>query len=248
MIGLLSRTAAGVVLMCLVASSFAAASSGGETAPRFVVTSTLDGKSVLPHRIRWRAQPSLPVSQVSRVEFLIDGKVGWDEENAPYTYGDDSNWLVTSWLSPGRHRFTVASRPRMEGRLSGRQSLASWPRTAADRAEGILEAQLRGRYLGSHRRRGRLEDPRSVRGYQLHRRRLLRGRATPGARRDLHKAEQQGRGQRLVPGQERACQLPLDRRGRHAHPHALRSRPLHRWVARPRSSTTPGTGTWKKAG
>jgi len=122
-ISLLSRTAAGVVLICLVAASLAAASSGGETARRFVVTSTLDGKSVLPHRIRWRAQPSLPSSQVSKVEFLIDGKVSWNEQNPPYTYGDDSNWLVTSWLSPGRHRFTVRARAK-DGRTALRTTTA----------------------------------------------------------------------------------------------------------------------------
>jgi hypothetical protein len=73
--------------------------------------STLDNKNVLSHRIRWIAYPK-PLREVGKVDFLIDGKVRWIERNTPYVYGDDSNWLVTSWLSPGRHRFTVrASRP-----------------------------------------------------------------------------------------------------------------------------------------
>jgi len=41
------------------------------------------------------------------VDFLIDGKLGWVEHNAPYVYGDDGNWLVTSFLKPGEHTFTV---------------------------------------------------------------------------------------------------------------------------------------------
>jgi hypothetical protein len=44
---------------------------------------------------------------VSAVTFVIDRKVRWIEHRAPYAYGDDGNWLVTSWLAPGPHRFTV---------------------------------------------------------------------------------------------------------------------------------------------
>lgn len=72
------------------------------------IATTLDGKHVLPHRIHWVARTSLPESVVSKVKFLIDGKVRWIEDHAPYTYGDDGNWLVTSWLAPGTHRFTVS--------------------------------------------------------------------------------------------------------------------------------------------
>jgi hypothetical protein len=75
-------------------------------AERLGIMSTLDNKNVLSHRIRWIAYPK-PLREVGKVDFLIDGKVRWIEKNTPYVYGDDSNWLVTSWLSPGRHRFTV---------------------------------------------------------------------------------------------------------------------------------------------
>jgi hypothetical protein len=79
----------------------------------FKVTSTLDGKTVLPHRIRWLAVPRLPAAQIKEIDFVIDGgKPRWIELNPPYTFGDDENgrhkgYLVTSWLTPGRHRFTV---------------------------------------------------------------------------------------------------------------------------------------------
>lgn len=71
---------------------------------KFRVTSTLDGRTVLPHRIPWIARPSAATSEV---QFVIDGKVRWIENRAPFSYSDDGGYLVTSWLKPGRHRFTV---------------------------------------------------------------------------------------------------------------------------------------------
>jgi hypothetical protein len=78
----------------------------------FTVTSTLDGKSVLPRHLRWVASPSLSPLKIDVVEFRIDGKLRWVEHDAPYVYSEDENgqhkgYLVTTWLSPGRHRFTV---------------------------------------------------------------------------------------------------------------------------------------------
>jgi hypothetical protein len=70
------------------------------------VTSSLDGHSTLPHRIHWVAKPS-PGTDISEVDFLIDGKQLWVEHNAPYFYGDDGNYLVTSFLKPGEHGFTA---------------------------------------------------------------------------------------------------------------------------------------------
>ena len=71
------------------------------------VTSTLDRHTTLPVRIHWQAFPSAPASGVSEVDFLIDGRLGWVEHKTPYFYGDDGNWLVTSFLTPGEHTFTV---------------------------------------------------------------------------------------------------------------------------------------------
>jgi hypothetical protein len=64
---------------------------------------------VLPHRIHWHGIPSIPPAGVKEVDFLIDGKIRWREQRPPYTYGNDGNYLVTTWLSPGRHRFTVTA-------------------------------------------------------------------------------------------------------------------------------------------
>ena len=92
-----------VVATCV---TIVCASAAGAPAS-FVVKSSLDGRSSLPHRIHWLAFPRVPQSTKVKVEFLIDGKVLWAERDAPYTYSDDGGYLVTSWLTPGKHRFTV---------------------------------------------------------------------------------------------------------------------------------------------
>jgi hypothetical protein len=102
-------------LAILTAALVAAVATGIATSATkpFKVTSTLDRKTFLPHRIRWLAFPRLPAAQIKEVDFLIDGgKPRWIEQNPPYTFGDDENgqhkgYLVTSWLTPGRHRFTA---------------------------------------------------------------------------------------------------------------------------------------------
>jgi hypothetical protein len=123
------RHAATAVLLTLVISvASAAASTPGGVRLR----STLDGKTVLPHRIRWIAHPG--GSHIKSVKFLIDGKLRWVEHNAPFVYGDDSDWLVTSWLAPGRHRFTVRSTTR-SGRTVSRTTKARVLPTPAPPAE-----------------------------------------------------------------------------------------------------------------
>jgi hypothetical protein len=71
------------------------------------VRSSLDRARVLPHRIHWLAYPSVPARKVRAVEFRVDGRLVWVEHHPPYTYGLDGNWLVTSWLAHGLHRFSV---------------------------------------------------------------------------------------------------------------------------------------------
>lgn len=101
-----------VLALVLVAATLAvAASTSAATRGTFKVASTLDRPRVLPHRIHWIARTTLAPSEIAKVEFLIDGKLRWIEQHAPYVYGADSgshrNYLVTSWLAPGEHRFTV---------------------------------------------------------------------------------------------------------------------------------------------
>lgn len=100
-----------VVALIFAAFTVSSALAGADAAP-FKVKSSLDGKNVLPQRLRWLAYPKLPSSQVARVDFLIDGKLRWIEHFAPYNYGSDDEhghlgYLFTSWLAPGKHRFTA---------------------------------------------------------------------------------------------------------------------------------------------
>jgi hypothetical protein len=75
---------------------------------RFTVTSTLDGKTVLPLRIHWIARPQhIALAKITKVDYLIDGRRAWTEHHPPYYYGDNGNWLVTAFLDPGLHTFTV---------------------------------------------------------------------------------------------------------------------------------------------
>ena len=126
---MLTRTAAscGLLLVCgaLVLGASASASSARPEAPAFTIGSSLDGKTVLPHRIRWIASASAPVL-FPGVEFLIDGKLVFANRLEPYAFADDgrdeasgtrkTGYLVTSWLAPGAHRFTVRGKAIVAGR------------------------------------------------------------------------------------------------------------------------------------
>ena len=96
----------------------------------FPLSSTLEGENVLPHRIRWLGRPALPAGAVAEVAFLIDGRVRWVEHNPPYTYGYDGNYLVTSWLTPGAHRFTVLATAK-DGRRATTSTVARVPAAKA---------------------------------------------------------------------------------------------------------------------
>jgi hypothetical protein len=87
-----------------VSAAFAARSDTS-----FTVTSSLDGKTVLPLRSHWIAYSKIDPSQgqVTEVDYLIDGFHAWTAHSAPWYFGDAGNWLVTSILKPGLHTFTV---------------------------------------------------------------------------------------------------------------------------------------------
>lgn len=103
-----------LVIVASVIGVLAASSpvAGAREAAPIKITSSLDGKKVLPLKIRWLAHPKVASAQIARVDFLIDGKVRCVERFAPYNYGSDDfrghlGSLVTTWLQPGTHRFTV---------------------------------------------------------------------------------------------------------------------------------------------
>ena len=104
-------------LAAVVAVALGTSSAMAQREAAFTIRSSLDGKTTLPHRIAWIAYPSAAV-EATGVEFLIDGKVVFRNRLEPYAFGADgrdetqqkkvrTGYLVTSWLSPGSHRFTV---------------------------------------------------------------------------------------------------------------------------------------------
>ena len=104
-------TVTALLMLTAASASIAAPRLGSAGKAGFRVTSSIDGKTTLPHRIRWIARHELPPAQIKQVDFLIDGKLAWIEHEPPYVYGDDDGphrgYLVTSWLAPGIHRFAV---------------------------------------------------------------------------------------------------------------------------------------------
>jgi len=100
------------VAVAVVAVIVASSAPASLTTQSVKITSSLDGKKVLPLRIRWLAHPRVPTGRISKVDFLIDGKLRCVERYAPYNYSSDERhghlgYLVTTWLMPGKHRFTV---------------------------------------------------------------------------------------------------------------------------------------------
>jgi hypothetical protein len=118
-------TRAALLLACACFAAASSAMTAASSATAFTIGSNLDGRTVLPHRIAWIAHASAPVL-FPGVEFLIDGKVVFDNRLEPYAFGADgrdeaagttkTGYLVTSWLAPGKHRFSVRGKAIVGGR------------------------------------------------------------------------------------------------------------------------------------
>jgi hypothetical protein len=132
------------LLAGVVAVSSALARSDANTG--FTVTSSLDGKTVLPVRSHWIASPQLDSSQgqVAEVDFFIDGYHAWTAHSSPWYFGDNGNWLVTTILQPGLHTFTV-------------RAVVSPDEVAVDKFQARVVAPPKppGGLAGSWRRAGR---------------------------------------------------------------------------------------------
>jgi hypothetical protein len=129
------------VFALLLAAPLALAAPAFAAKPHFTISSSIDGKTVLPHRLHWIARPSLSSGTVVEVDFLVDGRLAWVEKQPPYVYGEDDGshvgYLVTSWLSPGKHRFAVEA-------IAGNGSKATRVVTARVTARPALPAGLAG--------------------------------------------------------------------------------------------------------
>lgn len=133
-----------LLVVALVCCRVAGASPAYRAEP-FTMTTTLDGRRVLPVRTRWIASTSLPAAEVRRVAFLIDGRVRWLSTRPPFNYGspdggDETGFLITTWLSPGTHRF-VARATAVNGTTASATTIARVQRSPDPPRE------LRGRWM-----------------------------------------------------------------------------------------------------
>ena len=116
-----------LLLVCGALALVGASALAGTARPdaTFTIRSSLDGRTVLPHRIRWIAHSSAPVL-FPCVEFLIDCKPVFANRLEPDAFAEDgrdeesrkrkTGYLVTSWLAPGAHRFTVRGNAIVAGK------------------------------------------------------------------------------------------------------------------------------------
>ena len=109
------RLAGLLVLVGIGAVSASVAVARPTQATAFTIGSSLTGMKVLPHRVRWVGYPSANVGSRG-VDFLIDGKLVMRNRQPSHAFGEvgrdasgsvKSGFLVTSWLTPGMHSFTV---------------------------------------------------------------------------------------------------------------------------------------------
>jgi hypothetical protein len=96
-----------VLALATLASVIAVSSAlAGRNDTTFTVTSSLDGKTVLPLRSHWIAFAN-DAQSIDHVDFFIDGYHAWTAHSAPWSYGDSGNWLIPTFLKPGIHKFVV---------------------------------------------------------------------------------------------------------------------------------------------
>ncbi|WP_027483532.1 hypothetical protein [Deinococcus pimensis] len=100
-------TLGSALAMTLLAGTWSAPASAAPAGAKVTVTSSLRGKTSLPLRSKWTATVNLPAEDVQSVNFFIDGRMAWSEKNAPYVFGADDGFLITTFLAPGRHTFTT---------------------------------------------------------------------------------------------------------------------------------------------
>jgi hypothetical protein len=151
----MSAVRTGAATVAAAVAVVATGSALASQAKTFTVSSTLSGTRVLPHRIDWLGKPSLLPSRISEVDFLIDGRRAWVEHHAPYSYGYDGNYLVTSWLKPGLHTFTVVA-VTTDGRRATVSSEARTlsPATPATALAGLWQRKVSAAEAGSFGRAG----------------------------------------------------------------------------------------------
>ena len=114
-----------LLVTLLVLALSACGGAGGQEEPNkgqshISVSSSIPDGAKLRGALRWTAKPESDAdSQVAKVDFLIDGKREWTEENTPFFFKDDKQLLATWLLEPGQHTLAVRRDDRREDRPIG---------------------------------------------------------------------------------------------------------------------------------
>jgi hypothetical protein len=161
-----------LALVAALISTTAAAcgsSSGGDAASKaspeaspsaspatLTVSMSIQDGAVLANAVTWEAKPTASdTDPISKVEFSIDGKVRWTEENEPYVFNDDGEVLPPWLLGNGAHVLAVHAVA-----LSGAEGSATAHVTV--RAETTANEALTGTY----HRTVTADDQQRVMGYR----------------------------------------------------------------------------------
>jgi hypothetical protein len=95
---------------CTSSSPHAAVSPSTTSASSVLaVTSSIPDGAHLAAALPWSARVD-PATDVTSVDFVVDGAVKWTEQNYPYFFNDDNNLLQPWLLGPGAHVLKVVAR------------------------------------------------------------------------------------------------------------------------------------------
>lgn len=82
--------------------------SGSPSAAAPVVTMSIDDRATLTRAVPWRVTVKAASDDIAqRVDFIVDGKTLWQEENSPYFFDDDHELLPPWLLGNGKHTLTA---------------------------------------------------------------------------------------------------------------------------------------------
>lgn len=109
------------------------------TGPR--ITSSIRDGAELARPVSWQAKiTGAPESDVLSVRFLIDGKVGHVEHEAPYLFAGSGNRLLPGTLNPGSHSFAV------DAQLAGGHRLTAASTAIVAKDASAVPAEVLGRW------------------------------------------------------------------------------------------------------
>jgi hypothetical protein len=94
--------------LTLICASCGSSATAVPAPPTLGVLSSISDGAVLSNALQWTARPvGVADANVVRVEFVIDARMRWTEQQAPYVFNGDGNELFPWVLGQGAHRLAV---------------------------------------------------------------------------------------------------------------------------------------------